>query len=253
MPDGHGVGAEARRQLRSPITWLAMSLFAALSGWAFVTALNAFLDASTQALSAPPLEPVNVNQFLIRPFLLQVAAAALLTLPIVIAGTRRPGGRADLERRSPSLNRGGRAAFAGFVGAFAVYVVMLFLSAVLVATLFLFGAPDWGPIASGYLGLCLAGAAFIAVAGLIDSLATTAVASAGATWAIALVVAGTTWLAWRGTPTARVLLSMVSVGDGLNDFAKGVINLGYAVSCVAMVALGLFLSSRAIDGNGQPD
>ena len=49
-------------------TWLIIGLFALLSGVAFVTTLNAFLDTSNQALTAPPPQPVNVNQLLIRPF-----------------------------------------------------------------------------------------------------------------------------------------------------------------------------------------
>ena len=54
----------------------------------------------------------------------------------------------------------------------AVYAVMLVASLLLVLALFVFGAPEWGPIASGYLGLLLIGAAFIAAALFISSLAT---------------------------------------------------------------------------------
>lgn len=56
--------AGVRRQLGSSTSWLIVGLFAVLSGVAFVMTLNAFLDTSTQALTAPPPQPINVNQLL---------------------------------------------------------------------------------------------------------------------------------------------------------------------------------------------
>src|SRR5207244_1329832 len=74
-----------RHRLLSPRNWFIVGVFALLAGGAFATTLAAFLDQSREALSTPPPEPINVNQLLIRPFLLQVGAAALLVLPLVTA------------------------------------------------------------------------------------------------------------------------------------------------------------------------
>src|SRR5688572_33296015 len=79
---------ETARQLTSPATWLIVALFTLLAGLAFVSSLNAFLDASVEALSAPPARPMNANQQLIRPFLVQVWIVALLVLPFVTARVR---------------------------------------------------------------------------------------------------------------------------------------------------------------------
>ena len=57
-----------RRQLTSPASWLIVGVFALLASSAFVTTLNAFLNRSSQALSVPPPQPINVDQLLIRPF-----------------------------------------------------------------------------------------------------------------------------------------------------------------------------------------
>ena len=54
--------------LTSPASWLTVGLFAFLAGGTFVTTLNAFLNRSSQALSVPPPQPIDVNQLLIRPF-----------------------------------------------------------------------------------------------------------------------------------------------------------------------------------------
>ena len=91
-------GSEVRRQLLSPASWLVISVFALVAGAAFVFNLDAFLDASLDALSAPPSRPINVNQLLIRPFLVHVGLAALLVLPIITA-------RAFRNRLAPSAAR----------------------------------------------------------------------------------------------------------------------------------------------------
>ena len=216
---GETVGNEVRRQLGSPTSWLIVALFALLSGVAFVTTLNAFLDQSSQALSAPPPEPININQLLIRPFLLWVGMAALLVLPLATA-------RAN----------------ATFAGTLALYAVMLLAPLALVGALFLFGAPEWGSVATGFAGLLLMGAAFISAAMFISSLATSAVAAGFATFAVSLMLAAAAWLARAGTPGAQPVFRSVSVGESLDDFAKGVVDTGHVVSCLTITALGLVLT-----------
>ena len=211
------------RQLSSPTSWLIVGLFALLCGVAFVTTLGAFLDQSTQALSAPPVEPININQLLIRPFLLWVGIAALLVLPLI---TARPK--------------------ATFAGALALYAVMLLAPLTLVATLFLFGAPEWGSVATGFVGLLLMGAAFISAALFISSLATSPMAAGFATFAVALMLVAAAWLARVGTPDAQPVFRYLSVGEGLDDFAKGVIDTGHVVSCLTITALGLFLTRQVV-------
>jgi gliding motility-associated transport system permease protein len=239
---------EVRRQLASPTTWLIVGVFALLAGGAFVTTLSAFLDQSSQALSAPPSQPMNVNQLLIRPFLFQIGMAALLVLPLITARAytqdRRPGTLEPIQPAVVNL----QMVLATFVGTLTVYAVMLLASMALVAVLFVYGAPEWGSIAGGYLGLLLIGAAFMSTALFISSLATSAVAAGIATFAISLVLVAATWLARSGAPGAQPVFRAFSVGEGLDDFAKGVVDTGHIVSCLTIIALGLFLTLRMKGG-----
>ena len=166
-----------------------------LAGAAFVISLNTFLNQSRQALSVPPPEPINVSQLLIRPFLIRAGLAALLALPFVTARAK------------------------GFSHALQMYLLMLLAPAILCAMLFAFGRPEWGPLISGFLGLLLIGAAFIAVGVLIAGLCTNTLAAAIATVALALVLSTTPWL----TPM-------------LDDFAKGVIDARYLLASVLFTA-----------------
>jgi gliding motility-associated transport system permease protein len=239
---------EVRRQLASPTSWLIVGLFALLAGGAFVTTLNAFLDQSSQALSVPRPQPINVNQLLIRPFLLQIGMAALLVLPLITARAytqERRIGTLEVLQASPVMNL--QIVLATFVGALTLYAVMLLASMALVAVLFVYGAPEWGSTVSGYLGLLLTGAAFISAALFISSLATSAVAAGIATFAISLMLAAATWLARSGVPGAQPAFRFFSVGEGLDDFAKGVVDTGHIVSCLTIIALGLFLTLHTLE------
>jgi len=164
-------------------------LFALLAGGAFVTILNAFLDRTSEALSVPPARPVNVNQLLIRPFLLQIGMAALLVLPLITARAYKQERRiATLEPLRPSPVMNVPTVLGTFVGTLTLYAVMLLASMALVAVLLVYGAPEWSSILSGYLGLLLMGAAFISAALFISSLATSAAAAGIATFAISLML-----------------------------------------------------------------
>src|SRR5688572_25766054 len=229
---------EVRRQLLSPASWLVVAIFALVTGITFILKLDAFLDSSLEALSAPPSRPVNVNQLLIRPFLVQAGLAALLVLPIITAGAFRSRSASLPPAYTSDVSR-----VAGpFIGVMAVYTVMLATSLILVLGVFLFGAPEWGPIASGYLGLLLIGAAFIAAALFIASLATSAMPAAIATFAIALALAASTWLARSASAGARPAFGILSIGAAFDDFAKGVIDAGHIVTCLTIVAVALFLT-----------
>ena len=242
------ITGEVRRQLSSRASWLIVGLFALLAGGAFVTTLNAFLDQSSQALSVPPPQPINLNQLLIRPFLLQIGMAALLVLPLSTARAyshqRRVGTR-DQVQPSAAVNR--QIVLATFVGTLMLYAVMLLASVALIAVLFVYGAPEWGSIITGYLGLLLTGAAFIAAALFISSLATSAVAAGIATFAMSIILAAATWLARSGAPDVQPAFRYFSVGEVLDDFAKGVVDSGHIVSCLTIIALGLFLTLYAFD------
>ena len=161
---------------------------------------------------SPPPEPINVTQLLIRPFLVRAGLAALLVLPLVTARTRT------------------------FSRTVKTYLLMLMAPAVLCAALFAFGAPEWGPLAGGFLGLLLIGIAFIAVGLLVSSLSTSGLAAAVATLALS---------------TALVAVRDVFIGGVLDDFAKGVIDTGDIIARRRCNKICLELRRAPADGGNR--
>lgn len=233
MAAGDGVTrAAVRRELSGPWAWAFVGLFALLAGVSFVASLNTFLERGSEALVSQ--QPLNVNQLLIRPFLVQIGLAALLVLPLITARIR------------PA------SVWPAFAAALSVYGAMLLPSIILVGALFVFGSPEVGPIASGYLGLLLTGAAFIAVGLFVSSIAMTPLGAGAATAALALALVAAAWIAQSGTSAAR-LFRYVSVGEGLDDFASGIIDGAYLTACLTVAAVALYLTEQAVHQRRSAD
>ena len=54
------------------------------------------------------------------------------------------------------------------------------------------------------------------------------------------------WLANTAEPPAQIVFQAVSAGERLEDFAKGVIDNAPAMTCIAITAAALFLTTRGL-------
>jgi len=130
-----------------------------------------------------------------------------------------------------------------FLGALLLLIVMLVPTAVFVIALELHGRPDYGEMAAGYLGLLLAGTAYLAC-GLFASTITNsqpvAFLLAFCFW-VALGLA--TWLlpSFVGDPWAKIMFAL-SPASRLQDFTDGLIDTANVVYFLSIAALFLIAS-----------
>src|SRR5262245_50949696 len=95
-------GKELRGYFASPMGWVVMGLFALLFGYFFVAHLAYFVEQSMQAQQGGG--PINVNQFMIRPLLQNVALINLFLLPMITMRTyaeEKRSGTIELLLTSP--------------------------------------------------------------------------------------------------------------------------------------------------------
>jgi ABC-2 type transport system permease protein len=118
-----------------------------------------------------------------------------------------------------------------------------------VVLLRIYSHPDFGPICSGYLGLLLAGALFIAVALFFSSLTKSQiVAAVGAAAALAVV----TLLPWilggfAELPTFWRHVIDQAVFKRYTDFSRGVIDTGNLIFFVVSTAAFLFFTIKVLE------
>jgi ABC-2 type transport system permease protein len=134
-----------------------------------------------------------------------------------------------------------------FLGAMALYGAMLLVTLVHFGLLFVFGNPDWKPLAVAYLGLLLFGGCFISLGLFISSLTKNQIVAGAATFGVFLLLWVIDWIGQGLGPTGESILKYLSMTEHLDDFVKGVIDTKHLVYYCSFIAFGLFLTVRSVD------
>jgi ABC-2 type transport system permease protein len=243
--------AIAQRELRayfaSAIGYVAIALFLVIFGVMYGGIVNWFAEQSVGMMPGSP-QSANINQQLIRPLFLNMSVVFLFILPLVTMRSyseEKRSGTIELLLTSPLTDL--QIILGKFAGAFVLYLVILAVTLIHMGLLFLYGNPDWRPVATGYLGMVLFGGAFIAVGLFISSMTSSQVIAGIGTFALALVLWIIDWLGSAFGPTGQAVLTYLGMTQHLEDFVKGVIDTKHVVYYLSLAAFGLFLTARSVD------
>ena len=240
-------GREVRAYFASPIAYFVVGLFALLFGWFFSTILAFFADRSMQ-MGQFGGGAVNVNQMMIRPLMLNASVVILFFLPMITMRTfaeEKRSGTYELLLTSPVTDA--QIVLGKFLGALALYALMLLVSLLSVALLFLYGNPEWKPVATSYLGLLLMGGSFISLGLFFSSLTRNQIVAVVLTFATLLMLWVINWAADSAGPAMRTVLNALSITDHFDDFSKGVVDTKHLVYYLSFITFGLFLTAKSVD------
>jgi ABC-2 type transport system permease protein len=134
-----------------------------------------------------------------------------------------------------------------FLGALSLWAVTLAVSLIHIGILFIYGNPEWKPIATAYLGLLLFGACFISVGLFISSLTKNQVVAFAATFGVFLFLWVINWIGSFSGPTVNELTNYLSIVGHFDDFAKGVIDTTHLIYYLSFITFGLFLTAKSVD------
>jgi ABC-2 type transport system permease protein len=238
---------EIRSYFASPIAYVIIGFFALMFGWFFFSILWFFVQQSMQGGGLGG-GSANVNQDMIRHLLLNVAVIILFIMPMVTMRTyseEKRSGTMELLLTSPVTDF--QIIMGKFLGALALYAAILLVTLVDIGLLFWYGDPEWLPIVAGYLGLLLMGGCFLSVGLFISSLTKNQIVAAVATFATFLMFWVISWAAESAGPTARQLITYLSITDHFEDFSKGVIDTKHVIYYLSFITFGLFLTAKAVD------
>jgi len=241
-------GKEVRAYFASPMGYVVVGLFALLYGWFFYALLSFFNRQSMQMTGGMGQPPMNINEMLIAPLLSNVTVILLFFFPAITMRTyaeEKRSGTMELLLTSPLTDA--QIIFGKFIGAMTLYAAMLAVSLLHLGILFLYGEPDWKPIATAYLGLLLMGGCFISLGLLISSLTKSQIVATLATFSVFLMLWVINWIGSFVGPTAQAVLSHLSITDHFEDFAKGVIDTKHLVYYLSFISFGLFLTAKSVD------
>lgn len=245
------ITAIAQRELNayftSPIGYVLIGFFALLFGYFFYVPLAFFIEQSMQA-GMNPTQAMNINQMLIGPALMNTTVIMLFLFPLITMRTyseEKRSGTIELLLTSPITDL--QIIMGKFVGAMLLYAAMLAITLIHMAILFIFGDPEWKPIATAYLGLLMMGGCFLSLGLFISSLTKNQIVAAMATFAVFLMLWVINWIGTFVGPTTQAVLSHLSLTDHFDDFAKGIIDTKHVIYYLSFMAFGLFLTAKSVD------
>ena len=244
----NNVMAIARKELSSyfasPIAYVVIGFFALMFGFFYYSLLLYFDRQSLQAAG----QAVNVNEQFLRPVFLNATVIFLFVLPLVTMRTyseEKRSGTIELLLTAPLTDL--QIILGKFLGAMGLYAAMLAITFVHVGLLFVFGNPEWRPVATTYLGLLLMGGCFVSIGLLISSLTKNQIVAGMITFGVFLMLWVINWIASFMGPTTQQVLNYLSITDHLDDFTKGIIDTKHLVYYVSFITFGLFLTARSVD------
>jgi ABC-2 type transport system permease protein len=134
-----------------------------------------------------------------------------------------------------------------FLGALALYALMLLVTVPTITLLFWYGDPDWKPVVTAYLGLLLIGGSFISYGLFISSLTKNQIVAGVLTFCTLLMLLLVSWMQDFVGPVGQSVISALAVFEHFEDFSKGVIDTKHLVYYASVITFGLFLTAKSVD------
>jgi ABC-2 type transport system permease protein len=239
---------ELRSYFTSPIAYSIMALYAVIFGFFFYSAVKYFQQAAMQSEMMGRRFPMNINEMIVRPVLMNVSVIGLFLIPMIcmrLFAEEKRSGTIELLMTSPI--RDIELILGKYLAAVALYTAILAVSAVNIVFLFAYGKPDWKPIAIGYLGLLLQGGCLLAIGTFISTLTRNQIIAGVAGFCVSLLLWVLEWTtAFESTASSKVL-AYLSVVSHLEPFTKGILDSKDVIFFLSAIFLGLFLTARSTE------
>jgi ABC-2 type transport system permease protein len=240
---------EMRLYFTSPVAWVIITMFLLIAGYFFYSIFAFYTLASMQSAMNPQMaRELNVTDSVLRPLFSNVSVILLLLMPLLtmrLFAEERRSGTIELLLTYPV--RDGAVLIGKYVAALALYAIMLALTLLYPGILFYFTRVEWGPLLTGYLGLLLMGATFLAIGIFASSLTENQIVAAITTFGTLLLLWVVGWSAeYVGGSWGRVL-SHLSILEHFDTFARGVLDTKDVIFYVDVTIVALFLTLRSLE------
>ncbi|MFZ5874788.1 MAG: ABC transporter permease subunit [Nitrospirota bacterium] len=243
-------GKDIRVATASPILYVVAGVFLVIVGLFFS---NIVKFASLQSLQMMRFEgalpQLNLTALVFQPMFGNIHVILLLVIPLLtmrLLSEERKNKTVELLMTSPITLA--QLVAGKYLAVLALYVGLLAVTLYMAVLLGLWGAIDWPTVLSGYLGLLLVGAVYLAL-GLLASSFTENQISAGV---VALgMILGFWVLGWASIttegPVLKPVLEYLAITTHFSNFTKGLLSLPSVVYVVSLVGFVLFLTHRVLD------
>jgi ABC-2 type transport system permease protein len=250
-------GRELRGYFHSPIAYVILAIYSALCGFFFYSFVATYIVQVFRMMEMGGMggPSPNINEWIIRALFEGVLTVVMLLLiPLItmrLFAEEKRSGTIELLLTSPLTD--GQIIFGKFFGALGLYLVMMILTFIYIAMLFIYGNPSALPLLANALGLFLFGAGLLALGMWISSLTKNQIVAAAISWGLFLLLFVMNWVDAYSSSTVGTVFSYLSLTTHFDNFAKGVIDLKDVVYYLSVALIGIFLTARSLEAlKGRP-
>ena len=239
---------EIKTYFTSPIAYVVSTVFLILVGFFFYSLIWWFNSQSIQMPRNPSYsQQLNINQMVYSPLFHNMSIILLLMLPLLtmrLFSEEKKANTDELLYTSPiSINQ---IILGKYFASLFVLLAILLVSGFLSIFTFAYGNPEVPPILSGYLGLFLMGAAFMAVGIFYSSLTENQIVAAMLTFGTLLLFWILNWASYSAAGFWKDVLNYLSFFQHFDDLTKGIVDTTDLVYYLSFSFLGLFLTHSVI-------
>ena len=227
----------------TPLAWVLIVVFLIVQGMHFFLLVDHFAHQADVTGDETPLSAFFGNTVLL--YLVVFLLVPPMTMRL-FAEERRSG---TIETLMTAPVSSAAVVLAKYAAVLTTYVAMWLPTVLYLVILGRTGTLDWHTAASAYTGVLLVGAAYLAL-GCCASALTRPQFLAMIWTALVLLVLFILGIGEFATLQGSVMhdvCAYVSVWAHMNDFARGVVDSRHVVFYVTLIALPLFVATRAVD------
>ncbi len=232
----------------SPIAYVVISGFLLLVGYFFYSLVWWFNAQAMQMAQNPYYaQQININEMVFSPLFHNMSIILILVAPLLtmrLLAEEKKNGTDELLYTSPLSV--GQIILGKYLAALVMLAAMLGLTAILSIFAFAFGNPEIAPWLTGYLGLFLMGATFIAIGLFFSSLTDNQIVAAFLTFVTLLLFLVLNWVASSGSGAWQSILSYLSFSQHFEDMTRGILDTKDVVYYLSFSFFGLFLAHSVI-------
>jgi ABC-2 type transport system permease protein len=191
---------------------------------------------------------LNITENVMRPLFTNMSVVLLFFIPMLtmrLFAEEKRAGTMELLLTYPV--RDGEVLAGKFLAATGLYAVLLALTLLYPGLVAYFTRVEWGPILTGYLGLVLVGATFLAVGLLISSLTENQIVAGFGTFGVLLGFWVIGWGADFAGGAMRTVLQYLSITEHMDGFSRGLVDTKDLVYYASAIVLALFLTLRSLE------
>ncbi|MFM1849069.1 MAG: Inner rane transport permease YbhR [Pseudomonadota bacterium] len=236
----------------SPVVYFVTAGFTLLGAYFFFNLLGIFnlilQRYSSMPFQMPGTNLPNLNQWVIEGFYQTMLVVLVFLIPLLTMRTvaeEKRRGTFELLMTSPISVA--QVVWGKFLGVAFVIMLMLLLTSAFPLLLWWYGNPEVPPIFTGFLGISLCALGFASIGMAVSSFTENQIVAGVASMVtlLLLYVINSPAESMSGAPAA--LLNYLSPVVQVRDLFRGVVSSGSLTYFVSMIAIGLFVSMRALD------